>query len=250
MSYNSNLQNKNLKLQEILNKINNLPEAGSGEGVELPELNNEGQASDLLAGKELIDSEGNIVTGSMPNNGAVSKTLDVNTTSFTIPSGFHNGNGKVSITTETKSVTPTKSGQTIEPTSGKVLSMVSVNAIPDEYITTTDATATASDMLSGKTAYVKGSKVTGNIPNNGAISATFNGLDTKSYTIPVGYTSGGTVSLDNTIDNEVDEQADLINQIKNILAEKATYNTVHVGNATPTNDIGVDGDIYIVRSET
>ena len=55
--------------------------------------------------------------------------------------------------------------------------------------------------------------------NNGAISATFDGLTTTSYTIPSGYTSGGTVSLDNTIDNEVDEQADLIAQIKSAVDE-------------------------------
>jgi hypothetical protein len=51
------------------------------------------------------------------------------------------------------------------------------------------------------------------MPNNGTISSTFDGINTKSYTIPSGYTSGGTVSLDNTIDNEIDEQADLINEL-------------------------------------
>lgn len=32
-------------------------------GVALPELENEGAAADLLSGKELIDDEGNVVTG-------------------------------------------------------------------------------------------------------------------------------------------------------------------------------------------
>jgi hypothetical protein len=61
MSNKSNLQANNIDLQAILNSINELPEAGSG--VALPELTNEGTASDLLSGKQLIDQEGNVVTG-------------------------------------------------------------------------------------------------------------------------------------------------------------------------------------------
>lgn len=40
-------------------------EAGSSEGVTLPKLTNEGVASDLLLGKQFIDSDGNIVTGTL-----------------------------------------------------------------------------------------------------------------------------------------------------------------------------------------
>lgn len=70
---------------------------------------------------------GNKVTGTMTNNGAVTKTLNTSTTSYTIPEGYHDGTGKVSITTETKTATPTTSSQSITPTSGKVLSKVTVN---------------------------------------------------------------------------------------------------------------------------
>jgi hypothetical protein len=62
-NYNSTLQSNNTDLQDILNTINALPNANSG--IELPALTNEGTTSDLLANKQLIDSNGNIVTGSM-----------------------------------------------------------------------------------------------------------------------------------------------------------------------------------------
>ncbi len=158
-------------------------------------------AADVLANKVIVTADGTVTTGTMPNNGAVSKTLDTTTTSYTVPKGYHSGSGKVSIVTETKSATPTKSAQTISATSGKVLSSVSVAAIPDNYIDTTDATASAAQILAGKTAYVKTVKVEGTMANNGAINKSIDGLTTTSATIPAGYTSGGTVSLTSAIED-------------------------------------------------
>lgn len=58
-------------------------------------------AEDVLANKIIVDSEGNTVAGSMVNNGSVSATIDgINTTEYTIPKGFHSGNGKVSLTND------------------------------------------------------------------------------------------------------------------------------------------------------
>ena len=63
---------------------------------------------------------------------------------------------------------------------------------------TTDADATASEILSGKTAYVNKNKITGGMTNNGAVTGTISSKSTP-YTIPAGYHSGlGTVSLDST----------------------------------------------------
>ena len=56
----SKLQNNTTSLQNLLEQINALPEAG---GIELPELQNEGSAEDLMLNKELIDTDGNKVTG-------------------------------------------------------------------------------------------------------------------------------------------------------------------------------------------
>lgn len=63
---------------------------------------------------------------------------------------------------------------------------------------TSDADASASEILNTKTAYVNGTKVTGSMPNNGAVSGTIDDLSSP-YTVPAGYHDGsGTVSIDST----------------------------------------------------
>lgn len=62
---------------------------------------------------------------------------------------------------------------------------------------TTDATALASEILSTKTAYVNKNKITGEMPNRGAVTATISTL--TPYTIQNGYHDGsGTVSIAST----------------------------------------------------
>lgn len=152
-------------------------------------------AADVLATKVIVDATGRVTTGTMPNNGAVSKTLNSATTNYAIPAGYHSGAGSVSIVTETKTLTPTKQQQVVPATSGKVISSVTVEAIPGNYIDTTDATATAATILDGETAYVGGVKVEGTMPNNGAAEKTLTTTET-SYTIPEGYHNGeGTVII-------------------------------------------------------
>ncbi len=116
-------------------------------------------ASDILSDKTAY-ANGIKLTGSMVNNGAISQTVN-NGESYTIPEGYHNGNGKITV--------PGLSGET-------------------------SGTATAADILLSKTAWVNGQKLTGSMPNNGAVSQTVN--NGGSYTIPAGYHNGsGTISV-------------------------------------------------------
>ena len=165
-------------------------------------------AADVLATKTIVTSNGTVTAGTMTNNGAVSKTLDATTSnqSYTVPSGYHNGSGTVQIVLEEKSATPSGSAQNITPTTGKVLSKVTVAAIPAKYADTTGDDAVAANLLYGKKAHSISSgsavAITGSMPNNGAVTATFDGLVTLSYTIPAGYHNGsGTVSLTSDIED-------------------------------------------------
>ncbi len=100
---------------------------------------------------------------------------------------------------------------------------------------TQDATVAVAEILEGKTAYARGSKLTGTMPNKGAVSGTIATKD--AYTIPMGFHDGsGTVSLDAT------ESAKLIaGNIKkgiSILGVEGTYGgdaaKVQTKSVTPT----------------
>lgn len=157
-------------------------------------------AADVLAGKVFVTSSGAVTTGEMANNGAVNKTLTAQEQNYTIPKGYHSGTGSVSISPESKTATPTKTQQTISPTAGKVLTSVVVEAIPSQYVDTSSATATADKILDGETAFVGGELVEGTMPNNGATALELDGMQTTTVSVPAGYTSGGSVTLTNSIE--------------------------------------------------
>lgn len=121
-------------------------------------------AAEILVGKT-AHARGVKITGTMPNNGAVSGSIATKDEQYTIPQGFHDGSGKVgiasaekaklipgniksgvevlgvtgsyggeSINAQTKSVTPSFTQQVVQPDDGyDYLSAVTVAAIPVAY---------------------------------------------------------------------------------------------------------------------
>ena len=143
------------------------------------------------------------------NRGAVSATVQEGDT-YTIPKGYHNGSGTVSgvagggnYNLQSKTVTPTKLQQNVTPDSGYYgLSDVTVAPIPENYQDVSAVTAEAGDVLTGKIFVdADGVTKTGTMLNNGELEKTIDGLTTVSVDIPAGYTSGGTVSLTDDIEN-------------------------------------------------
>ena len=120
--------------------------------------------AEILVGKT-AHARGVKITGTMPNNGAVSGSISTKEGQYTIPQGYHDGSGKVGISSaeqvkiiagniktgveilgvtgtysgeainaQSKSATPTFEQQTIQPDDGyDYLSTVTVAAIPVAY---------------------------------------------------------------------------------------------------------------------
>jgi len=112
------------------------------------------QPNHVLSPYTFTNDSGIEQTGTMVNRGAVSQALNAGG-SYTVPSGYHNGSGTVA-----------------------------ANSLASQ----TSATAIASQILSGITAWVNGIKITGSMSNQGAVSQslTING----TYTVPAGYHNG------------------------------------------------------------
>lgn len=117
--------------------------------------------AEILAGKT-AHARGAQLTGTMPNRGAVTGTISTKAGTYTVPQGYHDGSGKVAISTteqnkivagniksgivilgvtgtytgaaikaQSKSVTPKSTAQTVQPDTGyDYLSAVTVAAIP------------------------------------------------------------------------------------------------------------------------
>ena len=77
-------------------------------------------------------------------------------------------------------------------------------------IDTSDATATADDILQNKIAYGSVGKIQGTMPNNGELNYE---VSTSEQTIPAGYTSGGTIKAARQTNEDYDGCLELAQQI-------------------------------------
>lgn len=173
---------------------------GEVSGADLPTLTNPAGAGDIAAGKQAIRQDGGVVTGNVPTPNSV--TLE----DGTVEVGVSIGGGGVFLATGTMaSDNLLRAGKTVQVS---VAASEFGNAAAEDVavgktftsaaglkttgtstaVETGDATASASNILSGKTAYVNGQKVSGSMANQGSKTAAINAGG--SYTIPAGYHSG------------------------------------------------------------
>ena len=112
---------------------------------------------------------------------------------------IYGGNVLIDLTADTVSADKLLSGITAHDKSGEI-----IEGTCTYDSNTQDATVAVAEMLSGKTAYARGSKLTGTMPNNGAVNGS---IETKdgTFSIPLGFHDGsGVVSI------SLAEQAKLI----------------------------------------
>ena len=106
---------------------------------------------------------------------------------------IYGGNTLIDLTADTIKADKVLKGYTAHGADGE-----SITGTCTYDANTQDATATDAEILSGKTAYNKGNKITGTMKNNGAVSGK---ISTKAgkYTVPQGYHDGsGFVQIDAT----------------------------------------------------
>ena len=115
-------------------------------------------SGDVLIGKTFTNSTTSGVNGSMTNNGAVSLSLNKTNPSRTIPEGYHNGEGTASVDLETKTVAAGISEQTVNPSTGKLISQIIVGAVSAKKTLSQSDTGSNVDM-SGAYRYVDASAV-------------------------------------------------------------------------------------------
>lgn len=193
---------------------------GTGGGVDVSDATT--TTDKVLSGETFYSNENegdSVLVGTMPNNGLLNPESLSAGDSYTIPKGYTDGGiitvkdlaSQTSATATTSSIlsgeTAWVNGLLINGTmvnNGAMnyeISAGGVQEIPEGYhngsgvITAaslssqTSGTAVNSDIVSNKTAWVNGVKVTGSMVNNGAISGTIT-TSGGTYTIPAGYHNG------------------------------------------------------------
>lgn len=133
------------------------------------------------------------------SDGAVSITASTTDIVKTSAGDYSNGFiTKVTVSptpSEEQTATPSNTTQTVTPKAGKLLSKVTVNAIPSPYYNTSGVTATAGTVLKDyKFVDSSGTTVTGTIVSRGDASATLS-TSTRSKTLSAGYYTGGTIKV-------------------------------------------------------
>lgn len=86
---------------------------------------------DVLYGKTFSNADGTDKVGTMPNNGAVAPTALDPGGSYTIPAGYHNGQGAVSAKSNTATYTASARGAALDMGAANLNRYVNTNGVPN-----------------------------------------------------------------------------------------------------------------------
>lgn len=143
--------------------------------------------ADVRFGKTFADDSGFVQTGNMPDRSGteqvqVATSPAANQIRIPVPTGYYPAGAGVRSAEVDLDPIHIRAGRVIAGVTG------SLNVTPSGGLDTSDANATAADILNPQTAYVNALKLTGTMPNNGAATLTASG--TAPVTIPAGYHNG------------------------------------------------------------
>ena len=191
-------------------------------GVVLPELTNEGSASDLLASKQLIDGEGNIITGTFSIDSELTTQDNLISQIQSVVNSLPEA-GSSEPNLQSKTVTPSTSSQTIKPDSGyDGLSQVTVNAMTTATQATPSISVNSSGLITASATQTAGYVVAGTKSATKQLttkSATTYTPSTSNQTIAAGTYCSGT----QTIKGDANLVADNIKSGTSIFGVTGTY---------------------------
>ena len=180
-------------------------------------------ADKMLTGYSLYDEDGKLITGSMVNQGAQNNTITTQGGTYTIPQGYHDGNGVVTATLTSGAYSASATNASVTPTVGGTITSIATTTKPsgtdgtnyytiDPGASATNGTAKANigtggylaQDTTGKTANVQVTVAEGTnyyIPKSVSTnsSSVSGNAVTATVTIPAGYNPGETVVVSNSV---------------------------------------------------
>ena len=152
-----------------------------GGGIKLPTLSNPGSAGDLLTGKQLIDANGNILTGTMASVSHPQPTISVSSSGL-ITASHTQSAGKVAggTTTKTQQLS-TQSGKTVTPGTSRQTAVSSGRYTTGTVYVAGDTNLAAGNIKDGVSIFGVTGSLKAYTGTSGSISATATAESTGAY---------------------------------------------------------------------
>ena len=164
-------------------------------GSVLPTLTDPADAGEIVSGKQAIDQNGAVLTGTMPSNPAISETLEAGER-YQVPAGYTPG-GTVQAASLASQTPGTATQDDIIQGQTAWVNGVQITGALEPGSDTSDATATAADILEGETAYVATGKVEGTMPARTADDVT---IQNTTISVASGYYAPNTTKEIQTVE--------------------------------------------------